>query len=63
MSSSALYLVAVRMGDLSVVGLLASMYPISTVILARLVLKESIKNVQWIGVICALACVTLLALP
>ncbi|MCZ7440631.1 DMT family transporter [Micromonospora sp. WMMC241] len=61
MFSSVLYLVAVREGYLSVAGLLASLYPISTLVLARVVLRERATRVQWAGVGLALAGIFLLA--
>lgn len=61
MGSSVLYLVAVRDGSLAIVGLLASLYPISTVLLARFVLKERIRRIQHVGVILAVGSVLLLA--
>ncbi|MFI8366969.1 EamA family transporter [Streptomyces sp. NPDC085466] len=61
MGSSALFLVAVRDGSLAVVGLLSSLYPISTVLLARLVLKERIRGIQHVGVALAVGSVVLLA--
>lgn len=61
MGSSVLYLVAVRGSSLAVVGLLASLYPISTVLLARFVLGERIRGVQQIGVFLAVGSVLLLA--
>ncbi|GHH00371.1 DMT family transporter [Streptomyces rubradiris] len=61
MGSSILYLVAVRDGTLAIVGLLASLYPISTVLLARFVLKERIRGIQQVGVVLAVGSVLLLA--
>ncbi|KUO16772.1 DMT family transporter [Streptomyces dysideae] len=61
MGSSVLYLVAVRDGSLAVVGLLASLYPISTVLLARFVLGERIRGIQHAGVLLAVGSVLLLA--
>jgi drug/metabolite transporter (DMT)-like permease len=61
MGSSALFLVAVKGGSLAIVGLLASLYPISTVLLARFVLKERIRRIQHIGVVLAVGSVLLLA--
>lgn len=61
MGSSALFLIAVRGESLAIIGLLASLYPISTVLLARVVLKERIRRVQQLGVTLAVAGVVLLA--
>ncbi|BCJ61419.1 DMT family transporter [Micromonospora endophytica] len=62
MFSSVLYLLAVREGYLSVAGLLASLYPVSTLLLARVVLHERATRVQWAGVGLAMAGVFLLAM-
>ncbi|MFI0776305.1 EamA family transporter [Streptomyces sp. NPDC021212] len=62
MGSSALFLIAVKSGgSLAIMGLLASLYPISTVLLARMVLKERIRPVQQLGVALAVGSVVLLA--
>lgn len=61
MGSSILFLIAVKAGSLAIVGLLSSLYPVSTVLLARFVLKERIRTVQHVGVVLALGSVLLLA--
>jgi drug/metabolite transporter (DMT)-like permease len=60
MLANALYLVATRSGPLSIVVTLASLYPASTVLLARVVLGERLSSAQAAGVACALAAVTLI---
>ena len=50
MSANVLYLLAVREGQLSIVGLLSSLYPVSTVLLATLLLRERLSKVQLAGV-------------
>jgi drug/metabolite transporter (DMT)-like permease len=60
MLANALYLIAVRIGPLSVVVTLSSLYPASTVILARIVLRERLNLWQVSGVVCALAAVVLI---
>jgi len=60
MLANLLYLVASRMGPLSVVVTLASLYPASTVLLARVVLHERLSRRQLIGIVCAMVAVTLI---
>jgi drug/metabolite transporter (DMT)-like permease len=57
MLANLLYMVATRSGPLSVVVTLSSLYPASTVILARVVLHERLSPTQWAGVVCALIAV------
>jgi drug/metabolite transporter (DMT)-like permease len=60
MLANALYLIAAREGPLSVVVTLSSLYPASTVLLARVVLGERLNVLQISGVACALAAVVLI---
>ena len=60
MLANALYMIAARIGPLSIVVTLASLYPASTVILARVVLGERLSVVQTIGIVCALAAVLII---
>ena len=60
MFANGLYLVATRYGALSVVVTLSSLYPASTVILARVALGERLNGWQIAGVACALAAVALI---
>ena len=60
MSANALYLLATRYGPLSVAVTLSSLYPASTVILARMVLGERLNGWQAAGVACALLAVALI---
>jgi drug/metabolite transporter (DMT)-like permease len=48
-------------GNLGVVGVLSSLYPVATVVLARMVLAERLSFAQNVGVVLALAGVALLA--
>ena len=60
MAANALYLAATRYGALSVVVTLASLYPASTVLLARVLLHERLSALQVSGVACALAAIVLI---
>lgn len=60
MLANALYLIASRVGPLSVVVTLTSLYPASTVALARLVLGERLSSWQIAGIVCALVAVVLI---
>lgn len=60
MLANVLYLLAAREGPLSIVVTLSSLYPASTVLLARIVLGERLNWLQSIGVGCALAAVVLI---
>ncbi len=50
MTANALYMLATRYGALSVTVTLSSLYPASTIILARLVLGERLNGWQVSGV-------------
>jgi drug/metabolite transporter (DMT)-like permease len=60
MLANALYLLAAREAPLSLVVTLSSLYPASTVVLARIVLGERLNQRQLTGVACALAAVVLI---
>jgi drug/metabolite transporter (DMT)-like permease len=59
-AANALYLLAARRGALSIVVTLVSLYPASTVLLARLVLNERFSQVQIAGIALALGAVLLI---
>jgi drug/metabolite transporter (DMT)-like permease len=61
LAATGLYAAATHEGLLSVVGVLASLYPAVTVVLARTVLSERIERVQQVGVVAVLAGVALIA--
>jgi drug/metabolite transporter (DMT)-like permease len=56
-----LYGLANRHGQLSVVAVAGSLYPVATVLLARVVLHERLIRVQALGVSLALVGVALIA--
>jgi drug/metabolite transporter (DMT)-like permease len=60
-SANALYLLAARLGLLSVVGPIASLYPASTVVLALLIDRERVRAVQVAGLGLAVAALMLTA--
>jgi drug/metabolite transporter (DMT)-like permease len=60
MVANILYLVAVRQGPLSIVATLTSLYPASTILLARIVLRERLRFVQQAGVACAVLAIVLI---
>lgn len=60
MLANALYMLAAQQGPLSTVVTLSSLYPASTVVLARVVLGERLNLVQVSGVGCALAAIVLI---
>jgi len=60
MLANILYLIAVRQGMLSIVATLTSLYPASTIVLARIVLRERLRLVQMAGVVCAGAAIILI---
>lgn len=58
---STLFLLALHYGRLDVAAVLSSLYPASTVILARIFLKEHLSGVQRLGMISAIIAVPLIA--
>ena len=60
MAANALYMIAARIGPLSIVVTLASLYPASTVLLARWILHERLSRAQIAGIACALGAVVLI---
>ena len=59
--ANALFIAATRHGRLDVAAVLSSLYPASTVILARVLLKERISPMQNVGIVGALAAVALIS--
>jgi drug/metabolite transporter (DMT)-like permease len=60
MVANGLYMTAARIGPLSIVVTLASLYPASTVLLARWILHERLSLVQITGIVCALGAVLII---
>jgi len=60
MAANAVYMTAARIGPLSIVVTLASLYPASTVLLARWILHEHLSGAQIAGIACALLAVVLI---
>jgi drug/metabolite transporter (DMT)-like permease len=64
MAANALFLLAAQLGDqLAITGVLASLYPVSTVVLAQLLLRERLAGTQVAGLAAATVAVALIALP
>ena len=64
MSANALFLLATQQpGQLAITGVLASLYPVSTVVLAQVVLRERLAGAQVAGLFSAAAAVVLITLP
>jgi len=60
--SNVLFLIATSVGDLTITAVLSSLYPISTVLLARFVLDERMSRIQLVGLVAALGATVLIAL-
>jgi drug/metabolite transporter (DMT)-like permease len=60
MLANALYLVAVQRGPLSLIATLVSLYPASTIVLARIFLGERLSASQLGGIACAVVATVLL---
>lgn len=63
MSANALFLVATRYGDLSLVAPLAALYPVTTVLLALAVDGERLRPLQVVGLVLALGALLLVSRP
>lgn len=54
-------LLALQRGPIAVASVVASLYPVTTVLLAALVLRERLSRLQYVGVVCALVAVVLVS--
>ncbi len=54
-------LLALQRGPIAIASVLASLYPVMTVLLAAFVLRERLSRVQLVGVVCALCSVALVS--
>jgi drug/metabolite transporter (DMT)-like permease len=55
--------VALRIGPMALAAVIGALYPVVTVLLARVVLHEHLRGWQRVGVVMALVAVVLTALP
>ena len=60
--ANTLFAVATTLGNIGIVSILGSLYPVATVLLGRVVLGEQLSRPQWGGVLLALAGVALVSL-
>jgi drug/metabolite transporter (DMT)-like permease len=61
LAANASYALATRHGLLSIVAVAASLYPLATVVLARLLLGERVRRLQEVGIVTALLGIALIA--
>ena len=54
-------LLALQRGPVAIASVLASLYPVTTVLLAAFVLRERLSRLQYVGVACALVSVALVS--
>lgn len=62
-AANVLILTGLRLGDLTVMSVLAALYPGGTILLAAIALRERVAPVQWAGLALAVASSAVLAIP
>jgi len=60
-AATVLVLLALQRGPIAIASVVASLYPVTTVILAGVVLRERLSRLQYAGVVCALLAVVLVS--
>jgi drug/metabolite transporter (DMT)-like permease len=60
MGGNALYILATQSGRLDVAAILSSLYPVTTVILATVILRERIAGSHLVGVVLAIVAIVLI---
>lgn len=56
-----LFVLALQRGSLALVSVLVSLYPLATILLARIILRERVSRVQWFGVVLAVFAAALMS--
>ncbi len=60
--ANAFFLFATKLTRLDIASVLASLYPMGTVLLSRWILKENITAAQWLGVTLSLGAIALITI-